>query len=139
MRDPQNTIFNSYFLIIFFPQIILINISNYSNIVTSAVRHTDKMAENRSKSKEAAALLRRAPSILTQNSAESEGCSSESARNSNMGNTVRPIQPAPSQQATTSSHDEFRQLFALYNRSLVHQPPAKRGRGNSWGQTRSFK
>jgi hypothetical protein len=51
-------------------------------------------------------------SIWTQNSAESEGCSLESARNSNMGNTVRPIQPAPNQQATlTSSHDEFRRLF----------------------------
>jgi hypothetical protein len=45
------------------------------------------MAENRSKSQEAAALLRRAASIWTQNSAESEGCC---ARNSNMGNTVRP-------------------------------------------------
>jgi hypothetical protein len=65
-----------------------------------------------------------------------------------MGNTVRPIQPAPSQQATTSrprasTHDEFRRLFAPYNRannsSLVQQPPAKCGRGNSWGQTRSFK
>ena len=110
------------------------------------------MAENRSKSQEAAALLRRAASILTQNSAESEGCSSESTRNNNMGNTVRPIQPAPSQQATTSrprasSHDEFRRLFAPYNRannsSLVQQPPAKRGRGNSCSsisrQTRSFK
>jgi hypothetical protein len=32
------------------------------------------MAENRSKSQEAEALLRRAASILTQNSAESEGC-----------------------------------------------------------------
>jgi hypothetical protein len=32
------------------------------------------MAENRSKSQEAATLLRRAASILTQNSAESEGC-----------------------------------------------------------------
>ena len=64
-------------------------ISNYSNIVTSAVQHTDKMAENRSKSQEAATLLRRAASTLTQNSAESEGCC---ARNSNMGNTVRPIE-----------------------------------------------
>ena len=72
------------------------------------------MAENSSKSQEAAVLLRRAASILTQNSAESEGCSWESARNSNMGNTVRPIQPASSQQATTSSHDEFRRLFAPY-------------------------
>jgi hypothetical protein len=96
MHGPQNTIFNPYLMIIYFPQIILI-ISNYSNIVT--VRHTDKnMAENRSKSQEAAALF----CILTQNSAESEGCSSESTRNNNMGNTVRPIQPAPSQQATTS-------------------------------------
>ena len=75
-------------MIIYFPQIILI-ISNYSNIVTSAVQHMDKMAENRSKSQEAATLLRRAASILTQNSAESEGCC---ARNSNMGNTVRPIE-----------------------------------------------
>jgi hypothetical protein len=49
-------------------------ISNYSNIVTSAVQYTDKMAENRSKSQEAATLLRRASCILTQNSAESEGC-----------------------------------------------------------------
>jgi hypothetical protein len=57
---------------IYFAQIILI-ISNYSNIVTSAVQ-PDKMAENRSKSQEAATLLRRAASILTQNSAESEGC-----------------------------------------------------------------
>jgi hypothetical protein len=40
------------------------------------------MAESRSKSQEAAALLRRAASILTQNSAESERCSLE--RNSNM-------------------------------------------------------
>jgi hypothetical protein len=90
MRDPQNTIFNPYLMIIYFPQIILI-ISNYSNIVTSAVQHTDKMAENRSKSQEleATALLRRAASILTQNYAESEGCC---ARNSNMGNTVRPIE-----------------------------------------------
>jgi hypothetical protein len=47
------------------------------------------MAENRSKSQEAATLLRRAASILTQNSAESEG---RCARNSNMGNTVRPIE-----------------------------------------------
>jgi hypothetical protein len=47
------------------------------------------MAENRSKSQEAATLLRRAASILTQNSAESEGCC---ARNSNMGNTVSPIE-----------------------------------------------
>ena len=47
------------------------------------------MAENRSKSQGAATLLRRAASILTQNSAESEGCC---ARNSNMGNTVRPIE-----------------------------------------------
>jgi hypothetical protein len=54
----------------------------------SAVQHTDKMAENRAKSQEAATLLRRAASILTQNSAESEGYC---ARNSNMGNTVRPI------------------------------------------------
>jgi hypothetical protein len=69
-----------------FPQIILI-VSNYSNIVTSAVQHTDKMAENRSKSQEAATSLRRAAIILTQNSVESEGCC---ARNSNMGNTVRP-------------------------------------------------
>jgi hypothetical protein len=60
-------------MIIYFPQIILLIISNYSNIVISAVRHTDKMAENRSKSQEAATLLRRAASILTQNSAESEG------------------------------------------------------------------
>jgi hypothetical protein len=75
-------------MIIYFPQIILI-ISNYSNIVTSAVQHMDKMADNRSKSQEAATLLRRAASILTQNSAESEGCC---ARNSNMGNTVRPIE-----------------------------------------------
>jgi hypothetical protein len=51
------------------------------------------MAESRSKLQEAVALLRRAASILTQNSAENEGCSSESARNNNMGNTVRPIQP----------------------------------------------
>jgi hypothetical protein len=36
-------------MIIYFSQIILI-ISNYSNIVTSAVQYTDKMAENRSKS-----------------------------------------------------------------------------------------
>jgi hypothetical protein len=43
-------------MIIYFPQIILI-ISNYSNIVTSAVQHTDKMAENRSKSQEAAAFI----------------------------------------------------------------------------------
>jgi hypothetical protein len=49
-------------IIIYFPQIILI-ISNYSNIVTSAFQHSDKMAENRSKSQEAAALLRRAASI----------------------------------------------------------------------------
>ena len=75
-------------MIIYFPQIILI-ISNYSNIVTSVVQHTDKMAENRSKSQEAATLLRRAACILTQNSTESEGCC---ARNSNMGNTVRPIE-----------------------------------------------
>ena len=59
MCDPQNTIFKLYLMIIYFPQIILI-ISNYSNIVTSAVQHTDKMAENRSKSQEAAALLRHA-------------------------------------------------------------------------------
>ena len=86
MRDPQNTIFNSYLMIIYFPQIILI-ISNYCNIVyTSAVQHTDKMAENHSKSR---SILRRAASILTQNSAESEGCC---ARNSNMRNTVRPIE-----------------------------------------------
>ena len=71
-------------MIIYFLQIILI-ISNYSNIVTSAVQHTDKMAENRSKSQEAATLLCCAASILTQNSAESEGCC---ARNSEMGNTV---------------------------------------------------
>jgi hypothetical protein len=58
-------------MIIYFPQMILI-ISNYSNIVTSAVQYTDKMAENRSKSQEAATLLRRAANILTQNSAESE-------------------------------------------------------------------
>jgi hypothetical protein len=72
-----------------FPAKILI-ISNYSNIIisadgSSAVQHTDKIAENRSKSQEAASLLRRAARILTQNSAESKGCC---ARNSNMGNTV---------------------------------------------------
>ena len=43
-----------------------------------------------------------------------------------MGNTVHPIQPAPSQQATTSGHDEFRRLFTPYNSAnnsnLVHQP-----------------
>jgi hypothetical protein len=47
-----------------FPAKILF-ISNYSNIVTSAVQYTDKMAENRSKSQEAATLLRRAASMLT--------------------------------------------------------------------------
>ena len=55
-----------------------------------------------------------------------------------MGNTVRPIEFN-----LPLVNDEFRRLFALYNRannsSLVHQPPAKRGRGNSWGPTRSFK
>ena len=84
LRTQFSTRFNDNL----FPAKILI-ISNYSNIVTSAVQHTDKMAENRSKSQEAATLLRRATSILTQNSAESEGCC---ARNSNMGNTVRPIE-----------------------------------------------
>jgi hypothetical protein len=54
-------------MIIYFPQIILI-ISNYSSIGSSAVRHTDKMAENRSKSQEAADLLCRTEGILTQNS-----------------------------------------------------------------------
>ena len=84
LRTQFSTRFNDNL----FPAKILI-ISNYSNIVTSAVQHTDKMAENRSKSQEAATLLRRAASILTQNSAESQGCC---ARNSNMGNTVRPIE-----------------------------------------------
>ena len=84
LRTQFSTRFNDNL----FPAKSLI-ISNYSNIVTSAVQHTDKMAENRSKSQEAATLLRRAASILTQNSAESEGCC---ARNSNMGNTVRPIE-----------------------------------------------
>ena len=84
LRTQFSTRFNDNL----FPAKILI-ISNYSNIVTSAVQHTDKMAENRSKSQEAATLLRRAASILKQNSAESEGCC---ARNSNMGNTVRPIE-----------------------------------------------
>jgi hypothetical protein len=80
LRTQFSTRFNDNF----FPQIILI-ISNYFNIVTSApvqlLQHTDKMAENRSKSQEAATLLRRAASILTQNAAESEGCC---ARNSNI-------------------------------------------------------
>jgi hypothetical protein len=78
-------------MIIYFPQIILILIiSNYSNIFTSAVQHTDKMAENRSKSQEAATLLRRAARILTQNSAESEGCCA--CKEQQYGNTVSPIE-----------------------------------------------
>ena len=81
-------------------------------------------------------------------------------RNNNTGNTVRNTahqiqQPAASEQATCSTastsssagnalnQEEFRRLFAPYNRtnnsSLVHQRPAKRGRSNSWGQTRYFK
>jgi hypothetical protein len=69
LRTQFSTRFNDNL----FPANSLI-ISNYPNIVTSAVQYTDKMAENCSKSQEAATLLRRAASILTQNSAESEGC-----------------------------------------------------------------
>lgn len=43
-------------------------------------------------------------------------------------------------------HEEFRRLFVPYNsnaanshRAQIHQPPAKRSRGNSWGATRHFK
>ena len=118
-----------------------------------------KMANYRSKSHEAAALLRRAASILTQNFSENQGSSSQNVRNNNIGNMVqntaqRIQQPAVSEQATCSTastssnalnQEEFRRLFAPYNRtnnsSLVHQRPAfaKRGRSNSWGQTRYFK
>ena len=117
------------------------------------------MANYRSKSHEAAALLRRAASILTQNFSENQGSSSQNVRNNNIGNMVqntaqRIQQPAVSEQATCSTastssnalnQEEFRRLFAPYNRtnnsSLVHQRPAfaKRGRSNSWGQTRYFK
>ena len=118
-----------------------------------------KMANDRSKSHEAAALLRRAASILTQNFSENQGSSSQNVRNNNIGNIVQNTahqiqQPAVSEQATCSTastssnalnQEEFRRLFAPYNRtnnsSLVHQRPAfaKRGRSNSWGQTRYFK
>ena len=119
-----------------------------------------KMANDRSKSHEAAALLRRAASILTQNFSENQGSSSQNVRNNNIGNIVQNTahqiqQPAVSEQATTCStastssnalnQEEFWRLFAPYNRtnnsSLVHQRPAfaKRGRSNSWGQTRYFK
>ena len=117
------------------------------------------MADARSKSHEAAALLRRAASILTQNISENQGSTSQNVRNNNIGNTVRNTahqnQPPTSEQATCSTastssnagnalnQEEFRRLFAPYNRtnnsSLVHQRPAKRGRSNSWGQTRYFK
>jgi hypothetical protein len=126
-------------MIIYFPQIILI-ISNYSNIVTSAVQHTDKMAENCSKSQEAATLLRRAASTLTQNSAESEGCC---ARNSNMGNTVRPIEfnlPQVNKPQPLNIGDyspctiglTIAASFINLRRSAVEVILA-------WGQTRSFK
>ena len=36
-----------------------------------------------------------------------------------MGNTVRPIQPAPSQQATISSHDEYRANNSRANNTTI--------------------
>lgn len=90
------------------------------------------MADNRSKSREAATLLRRAASILTRdlssNATESEGCSSQSVTESEgcLLESVRPnpnqhtIQPPTRQQATTSSqvsHEEFWCLFATNNTS----------------------
>ena len=67
-------------------------------------------------------------------------------------NTSQVQPPAQLPQAATSSssgssssvsNEEFRRLFAPYNRAnngrMLSQPPAKRGKANSWGQGRYFK
>ena len=98
-----------------------------------------KMANDRSKSHKAAALLCCAASILTQNFCKNQESSLQNVRNNNIGNIVQNTahqiqQPAASEQATCSTastssnalnQEEFRRLFAPYNRtsnsSLIHQ------------------
>lgn len=111
------------------------------------------MAESRSKTREAAALLRRAASILNNdlpvNDTNEEELSNNTNNNINNNEVSRSV--VPNNRSITPGirpfvHEEFRRLFAPYNsnaanshRAQIHQPPAKRSRGNSWGTTRYFK
>ena len=103
------------------------------------------MAESRSKANEAAALLRRAASILSEGS----GSSSQSVVNTTAEPQTQPLaqyQQTPTPTASTNAsmnHEEFRRLFAPYHRAnntnLVQQPAAKRSRSNFGSQNRYFK
>ena len=123
------------------------------------------MGENQAKNREAAALLRRAANLLNTDSSgsisigsscpsssdQTDQAASRAAQQSPQLNNISQVQPAqasltqaPTSSASSSvSHEEFRRLFAPYNRAnngrMLCQPPAKRGRANSWGQGRYFK
>ena len=118
------------------------------------------MAENQAKNREAAALLRRAANLLNTDSSGSinlgSSCPSSSSDQADQADRRQgqqsnqssnsPIPQALLNQASTSSvsNEEFRRLFAPYNRAnngrMLSQPPSKRGRSNSWGQAgRYFK
>ena len=115
------------------------------------------MAENRSKAHEAAALLRRAGSLLTGETSSQtvpdNNTSSSQSREALVSNSTRVIRnnhtssvlsPAANPLVPIPANKEFQHLFAPYNTannsSLVRQPPAKRAQPNcSCGPTRYFK
>ena len=120
--------------------------------------------ENQAKNCEAAVLVRRAANLLNTDSSTSinlESSNSNSCDQADQGArqgvqqspqlNTHPVQPQPrltqapasSSSSNSVSNEEFRRLFAPYNRvkngRMLSQPPAKRGRANSWRQGRYFK
>ena len=82
LRTQFSSVFN---MIIYFPQKIIILM--HCTKCDCKRFHLYEDGNDRSKSHEAAALLRRAASILTQNFSENQGSSSQNVRNNNIGNT----------------------------------------------------